>query len=146
MTFRAKTRLFALCGSALLTACAGNSAQNLGVTDGRFLSCPSSPNCVSSQMKGDAHYIEPLDVPGSIEQKKILLTKIIASLPGTTLIKSADNYLLFEFKSRLMRYVDDVEFLIQEDQVQVRSASRVGYSDLDANRNRIESIRQLTQF
>ena len=46
-----------------------------------------------------------------------------------------------------MRYVDDVEFLYDQSKgiTHVRSASRIGYSDLGANRNRIESIRELLQ-
>lgn len=139
-------KVVALCSVALLTACAGNSAPTLGVNEGLFLQCPASPNCVNSQMKGDSHYIAPIDMPGSIAEKRIVLTKIIASLPRTKLIKSTENYLLVEFKSNIIGFVDDVEFLIEADQIQVRSASRVGYSDLDANRKRIETIRQLTQF
>ena len=44
-----------------------------------------------------------------------------------------------------MRYVDDVEFLEDpsEGVTHVRSASRLGYSDLGANRSRIENIRSL---
>ena len=142
----AYAKIVAFCSVALLTACAGNSAPTLGVNEGLFLQCPASPNCVNSQMKGDSHYIVPIDMPGSIEEKKIVLTKIIASLPRTKLIKSSENYLLVEFKSNIIGFIDDVEFLIEVDQIQVRSASRVGYSDLDANRKRIEIIRQLTQF
>ncbi|PCI46331.1 MAG: hypothetical protein COB51_07295 [Moraxellaceae bacterium] len=142
----ASTKIVVLCGFALLTACAGSSAPSLGINEGLFLQCPPSPNCVNSQMKEDSHYIAPIDMSGSIEEKRDVLTKIIASLPRTKLIKSSENYLLVEFESKLMGYVDDVEFLIEADQIQVRSASRVGYSDLDANRKRIETIRRLTQF
>lgn len=142
----AYAKIVAFCSVALLTACAGNSAPTLGLNEGLFLQCPASPNCVNSQMKGDSHYIAPIDMPGSIAEKRIVLTKIIASLPRTKLIKSTENYLLVEFKSNIIGFVDDVEFSIEANQIQVRSASRVGYSDLDANRKRIETIRQLTQF
>ena len=42
-----------------------------------------------------------------------------------------------------MGFVDDVEFLKAEDEglIHVRSASRVGRSDMNANRTRIEEIR-----
>ena len=54
------------------------------------------------------------------------------------------TYLHAEFTSRFMHYVDDVEFLYDQAAglVHVRSASRVGYSDLGVNRKRIESIRR----
>jgi len=52
-------------------------------------------------------------------------------------------YLHVEFRSTLFRFVDDVEFVIDEPQglIHIRSASRVGYSDLGANRKRMEKIR-----
>ncbi len=41
-------------------------------------------------------------------------------------------------------FVDDGEFLLAAEQglIQVRSASRMGYSDLGKNRRRLEEIRQ----
>ena len=52
-----------------------------------------------------------------------------------------------EFKSRFMGYVDDVEFLYDELEniSHVRSASRVGYTDLGANRRRVEKIRSIVE-
>ena len=42
-----------------------------------------------------------------------------------------------------MRYVDDVEFYWTEGgKVHLRSASRLGHSDLGVNRERIETIRK----
>ena len=42
-----------------------------------------------------------------------------------------------------MGYVDDVEFYLNADKgiIEVRSASRLGQSDLGVNRDRIETIR-----
>jgi uncharacterized protein (DUF1499 family) len=42
-----------------------------------------------------------------------------------------------------LRFVDDVEFLLvpAERVIHVRSASRVGYSDLGTNRKRVEALR-----
>ena len=41
-------------------------------------------------------------------------------------------------------FVDDSEFLLDRERlvIQVRSASRLGYSDLGKNRSRIEEIRE----
>jgi len=54
------------------------------------------------------------------------------------------NYLRAEFRSAILRFVDDVEFLFSADQsvIDVRSASRVGYYDFGMNRRRIEDIRK----
>ena len=43
-----------------------------------------------------------------------------------------------------MGFIDDVEFFVNKDKgvIDVRSASRLGESDLGVNRERIESIRQ----
>ena len=71
--------------------------------------------------------------------------RVLLGLDEANIVESSDGYLYAEFTSRLMRYVDDVEFL--EDStagvIHVRSASRLGYSDLGANRKRIENIRGL---
>ena len=54
------------------------------------------------------------------------------------------GYLYAEFTSRLMGFVDDVEFLLEAaGAIQVRSASRLGKGDLGVNRARIEAIRAL---
>ena len=60
-----------------------------------------------------------------------------------TIITQNENYLYAEFTSAIMRFVDDVEFLYDPGQqvVQIRSASRLGKSDLGVNRKRIEFIR-----
>ncbi len=39
---------------------AGKRPNNLGVRDGKLTSCPSSPNCVSSQNPDAQHKIDPL--------------------------------------------------------------------------------------
>ena len=45
----------------------------------------------------------------------------------------------------LMRYRDDVQLLYvpEEGLVHVRSSSRLGYSDMGANRKRVEDLREL---
>ena len=60
-----------------------------------------------------------------------------------TVVKAEAGYLYAEFSTRIMGYVDDVEFVLDETAgaIQVRSASRLGSSDFGVNRERIESIR-----
>ena len=132
-----KKSLFSLI--PFLTACAGEPPQNIGVQNGRLTACPESPNCVSSFESDAEHGIQPLQA--SLRQ----VEQVLLGLDEANFVESADGYLYAEFTSRLMRYVDDVEFL--EDStagvIHVRSASRLGYSDLGANRKRIENIRGL---
>ncbi len=116
----------------------GNRPNNLGITNGKLASCPDSPNCVNSQSDDPKSKIEPL-LSVSIAEIK----KVVESMERTTIVEETDNYLYAEFKSKLMGYVDDVEFYLDSgaNLVQVRSASRLGKSDLGVNRQRIEEIR-----
>ena len=116
----------------------GSRPNNLGVKDGKLAPCPGTPNCVSSQSEDAQFKIDPLP-PVTIADLKT----IVANMERTTIIEETDNYLYAEFKSKLMGYVDDVEFYLDSDAnvIQVRSASRLGKSDLGVNRKRIEEIR-----
>ena len=113
--------------------------DNLGVTDGRLAPCRRTPNCVSSQADpADAeHYIAPLK--GSMEAVR----RAVEAMPRTTVISATSNYLYAEFRSKLLGYVDDVEFFYDGAAIQVRSASRLGRRDFNVNRNRVEQLRAL---
>ena len=120
-----------------LTACAGEAPQNIGIRDGRLIACPESPNCVSSYESSEEHSIAALD--GNLNQ----IQQVLIAMDGANIVEQSSDYLYAEFTSSLMSYVDDVEFLYDaaSNTTQVRSASRVGYSDMGANRSRIEAIR-----
>jgi uncharacterized protein (DUF1499 family) len=123
---------------------AGSRPKNLGVNAGKLNPCPNKPNCVSSQVEAsDSHYIAPLAFSGSAADAITRVKKIIAGMQRTQVINEAPNYLYAEFKSKLMGYVDDVEFFADENArlIHVRSASRLGYRDFNVNRERIEAIR-----
>ncbi len=122
----------------------GTRPTNLGITNGKLLGCPPSPNCVSSQ-SDDFHQIEPLHYTTDRGTALDKLTAVIKSLPNTEIITTKDDYIYSEFTSAFMGYVDDVEFYAPIDRktIEVRSASRLGESDLGVNRQRIETIRAL---
>ena len=124
----------------------GTRPQNLGVHDGRLAPPKRTPNNVSSQADKNAdpkHYIEPLHYAGNAAQAWSALRSILAGMPGVKVVKSEPNYLYAEFASKLMGFVDDVEFYLDKKAgvIQVRSASRLGRRDFDVNRERIERIR-----
>ena len=121
---------------------AGKRPDNLGVKEGKLAPCPGTPNCVSSQSQDPKAKIAPLPKVSIAELKKV-----IESMERTAIIEETDNYLYAEFKSQLMGYVDDVEFYLDpnENVVHVRSASRLGKSDLGVNRKRVETIREKLQ-
>lgn len=113
--------------------------DNLGVTNGRLAPCRRTPNCVSSQADpSDAeHYIAPLR--GTIADAR----RAVEALPRTTIIAATSSYLYAEFRSKLLGYVDDVEFFHDGTVLHVRSASRLGRRDFRVNRNRVEQIRRM---
>lgn len=129
----------------LLTGCSG-TMPNLGVNDSKLVSCPDTPNCVSSQATDEDHYIDPIIYPGSPQEAHESLLQIIGSEKRTRILTDQEDYIHVEFTSALFRFVDDVEFYFsnesaEETVIHVRSASRVGRSDLGVNRKRIERIR-----
>jgi uncharacterized protein (DUF1499 family) len=142
VTRRAHKPTLVLALAWLLAACSGSPAENLGIHDGRLTPCPDSPNCVNSQASDPRHAIAPLPLKGSAQATQALLKQLLASEPRTRLVEESPGYLRAEFSSKLMRFVDDVEFMIGATAVDVRSASRLGYADFDVNRERIERLRQ----
>ena len=117
--------------------------DNLGAKDGRFARCKRSPNCVSSQADPDdrEHYIAPIAYGGDMAA----LRRLIESLSLARVIRVEGNYLYAEFRTPFLRFVDDVELLLADGVIHVRSASRLGRRDFGANRKRIESLRALIQ-
>ena len=124
-----------------LHSCAGDTPENLGVYENKLAPCPNSPNCVSSFDTNAPHLIKP--IKADLEK----IERTLASLNNANIVDRSDNYIRAEFRSRFMGYVDDVEFLYDELEniSHVRSASRVGYTDLGANRRRVEKIRSIVE-
>lgn len=125
------------------SGCGGTRPAHLGVKHGKLAPCPASPNCVSSRASDDAHRIAPIPYSGTLRETMAKLKAAIQSMNRAQIVTVTDRYLHVEFTSALFRFVDDVEFYFDADRnvIEVRSASRVGYSDLGVNRKRIETIR-----
>lgn len=137
----------ALCLVALLSlsACTSKMPDNLGLKNGQLTPCPETDNCVSSQAIDEAHKIAPIKAKGTPEVVMVDLSSAIENMFGGKVVRTEGNYLHAEFTSRLFRFVDDLECYYDEQAglIQARSASRVGYSDLKANRKRVEELRKL---
>jgi uncharacterized protein (DUF1499 family) len=125
----------------------GTVPADLGVNNGRLKSCPNTPNCVSSQAPADdkEHAIAPFTYQGSAKDAIARLKQIIESMERSTINQVSDDYLYAEFSSKLMGFVDDVEFYAPpgESVIHTRTAARLGKSDLGVNRKRTEAIRAL---
>lgn len=113
-----------------------------GVSRGSLLPCPASPNCVVSRGGDAAHTVEPLLFDGDAAAAMRRLRDVLANLPGAHIVTESSTYLRAEVRSRLFGFVDDVECLLDADggRIDIRSASRVGYGDLGANRARARLI------
>jgi len=134
---------FVVSGAFVIMASLSSRPANLGVTGGSLSPCPSTPNCVCSQNTNDPHYTPPLEFKSSVAEARAKLKQAVLGMSRSALVEEREDYLAFEFRSAIFRFVDDVEFLVRpgQNQIQVRSASRTGHSDLGVNRRRVEAIR-----
>ncbi|MCB2146731.1 MAG: DUF1499 domain-containing protein [Deltaproteobacteria bacterium] len=135
---------FILLAGVILCGCAGKPPSDIGLREGRLAPCPGTPNCVISQDGDEQHHIDPIAYAGQRTTAMEMIQQVVQGMPGTRIVTQTDQYLHVEFRSRIMGFVDDVEFFFPDTAViHVRSASRVGYSDFGVNRKRVEKIRQL---
>jgi uncharacterized protein (DUF1499 family) len=135
----------ALCAAAglIIASCSGTRPANLGVTNGLLAPCPSTPNCVSSQSRDPEHAVKALTYASSPAEAMAKLKRTVLAMPRTLIVTETPAYLHAEFTSAVLRFVDDVEFSLDEptSSINVRSASRLGKSDLGVNRKRVEELR-----
>ena len=128
----------------------GKPPVDLGLRDGQLKAPSRTNNSVSSQaglhtnhpMKAKAE-IAALPMTGDAQTTLARLQTVLAAMPGARIVKAEPAYLYAQFTTRWMKYIDDVEFAVDEAArvVHVRSASRLGQEDFNANRARIEAIR-----
>jgi uncharacterized protein (DUF1499 family) len=134
-----------------ITGCAGFGQTRAGLVQGAFLPCPDTPNCVSSLAESGPAAILPFDYTGSSREEALnRLVCLLESEPRCRIINveelgNGSMYVHAEFRSAFFRFVDDVEFLLPagEPLIQVKSASRLGYSDMGVNRQRVERLRMM---
>lgn len=137
----------ALSCSLALIGCTGTRPGSLGVRDGQLAPCPGTPNCVSSRSTDREHAVEPLRFSGPASEAMAALGAVISGMKRARIVTLTGSYLHAEFTSAVFRFVDDAEFLLDNETsvIHVRSASRVGSSDLGVNRKRIEAVRHAWQ-
>lgn len=130
---------------------AGQSPNDLGVSDGRLKAPANSRNSVSSQAllypahpQLDYARIAPLELlDGNATDSMQALTGVLSTMPEIRLVKQQPDYLYAEARTPWLRFVDDLEFWVNPAAgvIEVRSASRLGREDFGVNRQRVESIR-----
>jgi uncharacterized protein (DUF1499 family) len=128
----------------------GTAPADLGVRDGKLKLPSMTENSVTSQAALYPDHpqrkyadIAPLPVKGDGPATLAKIKAIVEGMDGAKVVKSEPGYLYAQFTSRLMKFVDDVEFWFDPaaNAIQVRSASRVGRGDMGVNRKRIEAVR-----
>ena len=123
----------------------GKRPANLGAKNGKLAPVVNKPNNVSSQadVNDHAHYVAPIEFTGDAAAAFQKLVRVVRAQPRASVITQDAQYLHAELSTPLMGFVDDVEFLLAPEQtlIHLRSAARLGYSDLGVNRKRIESLR-----
>lgn len=136
-----------LTGTLIFPAASLAESSNLGVIDNHLAACPASPNCVVSQNGDSKHAIEAIPYHVERDKAKETLLKVLTVVPRTTVIEKTDDYIHALSKSRIFKFIDDVEFYFPTDEnvIHMRSASRLGESDLGVNRRRMEQIRLAMQ-
>ncbi len=126
----------------------GGRPGSLGVRDGKLAPPKATPNSVVSEGVDVNHpaYVAPISYSGDPSEAMARLGGVLQRMGGVTLIRVEPTYLYAECRTKTMRFVDDFEARIDPANhvIHIRSASRLGRSDLGVNRARVELVR--TQF
>ncbi|MBL8848101.1 MAG: DUF1499 domain-containing protein [Planctomycetaceae bacterium] len=131
-----------------MTALAVYSWQRpeLGPVRGTLQPCTAKPNCVCSQNSPADRTVDALPIGAATPAVAFDRARdCVESLPRVALITASPGYARYECCTQLFRFADDIELLLDEPAgvIHIRSASRVGYSDMGVNRKRVEAIRSL---
>lgn len=107
--------------------------------------CDNLLNCTSSTANTNKNLIEPIAYQGASTEVIAKIATLISKQKGTKVKTQNANYLHATYKTLLVGYTDDLELLVDQNSgvLNIRSASRIGRSDLGANRKRIEALRVL---
>ena len=110
--------------------------------DGALLPCPNTPNCVNSEQQHGKAAVDPLPVSTTPATSWQILQQAVQE-EGGRIEAVTETFLHATFRSRIFRFVDDLTCRLDQSNrlIHIRSASRIGYSDLGVNRKRVERIR-----
>jgi len=113
----------------------------------RLAPCPRTPNCVSTEAPpGSSKRMDAIPYTGSLAEARARLLQVLRDYPRTRIVSDPGlepHYLKAECRSKVFRFVDDVEFVLDDEakRIHFRSASRLGRKDFGVNRKRMEEIR-----
>lgn len=141
-TYRALLGL--MVGGCVAVACSGSRPPDMGIVAGALRPCPGSPNCVSSDAPLDDDHHVPAFVLTGEGDPWMAVRAAVDAMSRTTIVTDTGDYLHAEYRIAVFGFVDDLELHLRPDAgvIAVRSASRVGHSDLGVNRRRVEDLRE----
>lgn len=133
-----------LLGAVIATPAA---AQRTAPPRPRMAACPNKNNCVSTEAERVAQRMSVVPFADSPEKAQARAIAALRAEPRTVMTDEQSLYLRAECRSRLFRFVDDVEIVIDSAAhvFRFRSASRVGGSDMGVNRKRMSRISERLQ-
>jgi uncharacterized protein (DUF1499 family) len=134
--------VFGLCLLFVALSILSRKHPEIGIVEDRLKPCPERPNCVCSEEKGKPSSVSPFVFVGNSNSAWASLKQIIKE-SGGAIEEEKSGYLWATFRSRIFRFFDDLELRLDRKNsvIHVRSASRVGYSDLGLNRKRVETLK-----
>jgi len=132
---------------SIFWGCSGNPTERQNSKSSGFLDCPDTPNCVSSLAKIPKHRVEPLKLKKDPKTSWDIVKKTVGSLPRTKIVSADNSDINAECRSMIFRFVDDLTLHLSPSNgiIDIRSASRTGYSDFGVNRRRVENLRKKLQ-
>jgi len=124
--------LFALPLILALFHLVGPVPEELGLHGGHLSPCPAPAHCARVDWA-------VTDSETALDS----LTTLIESTPRTDVISQEETYLHATFSSRIFGFVDDLElYAATPEQLEARSVSRLGDSDLGVNVKRLQTLAQ----
>jgi len=119
-----------------------HKTPSVGMVGGRLRPCLDRPNCVCSEYEDLPSYVKPLEISTSAKSDWEEVRRIVSEMGGE-IVSEDKSYLWATFSTRTFRFVDDLELRMDQENgvIHIRSGSRVGYSDMGVNRNRVEVLR-----
>ena len=130
-----------------LWGCSGNPTEHHESNSSGLLDCPDTPNRVSSLAKNPKYRVEPFKLIRNPKTSWNIVHKTVVSLPRTKVVSADNSDIHAECRSMIFRFVDDLTLHLTPSTgiIHIRSASRIGYSDLGVNRRRFETLRKKLQ-
>ena len=115
-----------------------------------FSDTSTNPNFVSSKSQISDRYVDPILLPEDIDANSAfkMILDLAEKQKGWKLVNSADQWAHFECSTQWMNFIDDLAIKLSSKEeklwvIDIKSASRLGYSDLQTNRKRIENFKEL---